>query len=216
MLDLAQLDKEYSLSHLEKSDLHPNPFQQFEIWLEEAIASNAMEANAMSLATVDNMGHVSVRMVLCKSVDEHGFIFFTNYNSPKSQALLEHPQAAIQFWWPTLERQVRIEGVTQKLDPIDSDTYFAQRDQESQLTSIISKQSQIMPDKQGFINEYEALKNKQPTGQPFTRPDYWGGFILKPTKFEFWQGGLHRLSDRLCYQKSNTQEDIWEIVRLYP
>lgn len=217
MVDLTQLEKEYTLSHLEKSDIAANPFEQFNIWLEEAITADVIEANAMSLATVDKMGYVSVRMVLCKSIDENGLVFFTNYNSPKSQALLAHPQAAVQFWWPTLERQVRIEGITEKLNSIDSDAYFSQRDHESQLVSVISKQSQIMANKQDFINEYEALKNKQsPNLPPLTRPDYWGGFVLKPTKFEFWQGGLHRLSDRLCYQKLDLQKDVWEIVRLYP
>lgn len=216
MIDLSQLEKEYSLSHLEKSDLASNPFEQFNAWLQDAIAADILEPNAMSLATVDKQGHVSVRMVLCKAIDENGFIFFTNYNSPKSQALLAHPQAAVQFWWPALERQVRIEGITEKTNSIDSDTYFSQRDQESQLVSSISKQSQVMHNKQDFINEYEALKNEQLHAPALTRPDYWGGFILKPTKFEFWQGGLHRLSDRLCYQKSSLKDQSWEIVRLYP
>lgn len=218
MIDLRQVTKQYTLSHLEESDLHPNPFKQLETWLEEAIAANIIEANAMSLATVDKKGHVSVRMVQCKYIDEEGLVFCTSYKSPKGQSLIDHPQAAIQFWWPLLERQVRIEGITEKIEAMESDKYFASRDEASQITSILSKQSEIMPDKQLFIDDYERLKNQQEASNalPLARPAHWGGFILKPTVFEFWQGGLHRLSDRLCYQPAFNTASGWKIVRLYP
>lgn len=216
MTDLSPISKEYTFSHLEESDLTPNPFKQFENWLEDAIASGLTEANTMSLATVDKIGRVSVRMMLCKSMDETGFRFVTHYNSDKGQALLDHPQAAIQFWWPTLERQVRIEGITYKMSATEADEYFSQRDYESQLAILVSKQTQIMNNKQVFINEYESLKNVSPPELPLKRPDDWGGFILKPTQFEFWQGGLHRLHDRLCYRQSASNPQAWEIVRLYP
>jgi len=218
MIDLKQMTKQYTLAHLEESDLAPNPFTQLTVWLEEAIAANILEANAMSLATVNKQGHVSVRMVQCKYIDEAGLVFCTSYNSPKGQALLEHPQAAIQFWWPALERQVRIEGVTEKIEPMESDKYFASRDEASQITSILSKQSEVMPDKQAFLDEYERLKNQQEAsnGLPLARPAHWGGFVLKPRSFEFWQGGLHRLSDRLCYEPAFNTTSGWKIVRLYP
>lgn len=214
MTDLSSMSKEYNLSHLEESDLDPNPFKQFDLWLEDAIASEIPEPHAMSLATVDKKGIVSVRMMICKAIDEEGFKFVTHYNSHKGQSLLDHPQAAIQFWWPALERQVRIEGITEKLSSKESDEHFSQRDYESQLGVFASQQSQIMRNKQTFLDEYESLKNQFPPEDALKRPDYWGGFILKPTQFEFWQGGLHRLHDRLCYQRSDP--NAWKIVRLYP
>lgn len=215
MIYSSNITKEFSLSHLEESDLTPDPFKQFENWLEEAIASDHPEPNAMSLSTVDKQGKVSVRMMVCKAIDERGFHFVTNYNSAKGQALTDHPQAALLFWWPLLERQVRVTGITQKMTPLESDHYFFKREYESQLSAILSKQSQVLSDKQQFIDEYEHLRDSASKAS-IQRPIHWGGFILVPTEFEFWQGGLHRLHDRFCYKRPNEASNAWDIVRLYP
>ena len=212
----ADINKEYALSHLEESDLNPNPLVQFQIWLDEAIASGITDANIMSLATVDKAGRVSVRMISCQAIDDQNFKFVTNYNTDKSKALLDHNQASILFWWPALERQVQISVIAQKMSDIESDEFFAKQDQESQLAIILSKQSQILVDKKSFINEYTQKRDEPATDLPPKRPEYWGGFLLKPTQFEFWQGGLHHLHDRLRYKQSETIDNSWDIVRLYP
>lgn len=214
---MKNIGREYTLSHLEESQINPNPFKQALSWLQEAKSSGELEPSAMSVATVDKTGRVSSRMMICKALDEEGFKFVSNYHSLKGEALAYHPQASIVFWWPILERQLRVEGIVTKMSSVQSDEFFASREYESQLSALISKQSEIMPDKEIFINDYQKIRDEYTQeSRTVLRPSHWGGFILKPTYFEFWQGGPHRLHDRLSYIKSVNKETLWEIIRLYP
>lgn len=213
MTNLNDLGQEYELSHLEERDLNPDPIEQFRKWISEAIQAAVKEPNAMALATVSPQGQPHCRMVLLKYFDERGFVFFSNYESTKGNDLNHNPKASLTFWWPDFERQVRIEGTISKLDSKHSDEYFAQRDPESNLAATLSKQSQILTNKQLFVDEFDNQRSKLDDSTPMIRPDHWGGYILKPHRMEFWQGGPHRLHDRLSY---NHDSNAWNIVRLYP
>lgn len=213
MTNLNDLGEDYQLSHLEEGDINPNPVKQFEIWINEAISANVKDPNAMALATADAQGVVSNRMMLLKYFDDNGFVFFSNYESPKSQALSSHPQAALLFWWPKLERQVRIQGTVAKLDKKHSDLYFEKREKESNIASTLSKQSQILHDKQVFIDHFQQEKENLKNQNQIPRPDHWGGFILTPSNIEFWQGGPHRIHDRIAFEKDGAS---WQMNRLYP
>ena len=212
MANLNDIRRDFGLSHLEESDLARDPIQQFELWIQEAIQSNVKDPNGMALATADAKGRVSVRMMLLKYFDQNGFVFFTNYESLKGRMVAENPHASLLFWWPDFERQVRVEGLIEKLDQKHSDEYFNERLFESNIAALLSKQSRVLSDKQAFIDEVEQAR-KEFHSKPILRPDYWGGYILKPHYFEFWQGGTQRLHDRLVYQMKN---DRWSITRLYP
>lgn len=210
---IADLRQEYSLQRLNKTDAHPNPFEQFTLWFDQAVAAKLPEPNAMTLATATPDGKPSARMVLLKGYDERGFVFYTNYKSRKGQQLLANPWGAIAFWWTQLERQVRIEGQIEQVSAEESDAYFHSRPQDSQLGAWASEQSQVIDSREVLEQRLQHLKTEY-ENKTIPRPPYWGGFRLIPVAIEFWQGRPSRLHDRLLYQR--TAEGSWMIQRLSP
>lgn len=210
---IADLRREYSLQQLNKKDAHPNPFEQFTLWFDQAVAAKLPEPNAMTLATATSDGKPSARMVLLKGYDERGFVFYTNYKSRKGQQLLANPWGAIAFWWTQLERQVRIEGQIEQVSAEESDAYFHSRPQDSQLGAWASEQSQVIDSREVLEQRLQQLKKEYET-KTIPRPPHWGGFRLIPVAIEFWQGRPSRLHDRLLYQR--TEEGSWMIQRLSP
>ncbi|MFP5269383.1 pyridoxamine 5'-phosphate oxidase [Coleofasciculus sp.] len=210
---IADLRKEYTLQGLSKTDAHPNPFGQFTLWFDQAVAAKLPEPNAMTLATATPDGKPSARMVLLKDYDERGFVFYTNYQSRKGKQLLANPWGAIAFWWTQLERQVRIEGQIEKVSAQESDTYFHSRPQDSQLGAWASEQSQVIDSREVLEQRLQQLK-KEYEHKTLPRPPHWGGFRLIPVTIEFWQGRPSRLHDRLLYQR--TEDSNWLIQRLSP
>jgi pyridoxamine 5'-phosphate oxidase len=212
-ITVADLRQNYTRDGLTETDADPNPFKQFQRWFEQAIAAEVPEANAMTIATTTLEGQPSARIVLLKEFNEQGFVFFTNYDSNKGQQLTENPLAALVFWWPQLERQVRIEGQVKKVSDLESDQYFQSRPWESQLGAWVSNQSQPIASRDVLDQQFRQLQQKY-QDQPVPRPPHWGGFRLIPSLIEFWQGRPSRLHDRLCYQY---QEDgTWLRSRLAP
>jgi len=210
---IADLRQEYSLQRLNKTDAHPNPFEQFTLWFDQALAAKLPEPNAMTLATATPDGKPSARMVLLKGYDERGFVFYTNYKSRKGQQLLANPWGAIAFWWTQLERQVRIEGQIEQVSAEESDAYFYSRPQDSQLGAWASEQSQVIDSHEVLEQRLQQLK-KEYENKTIPRPPHWGGFRLIPVAMEFWQGRPSRLHDRLLYQR--TEKGSWMIQRLSP
>jgi len=197
---------------LSEDSVNQNPFIQFDTWYKEHVASGASIPNSVSLGTSANDGKVSLRTVLLKEYGENGFIFFTNYTSKKGSQLTENPHVALLFYWPESGRQVRIEGVAEKITLQDSDSYFSTRPRESQLSAWASKQSSVVPGRHHLEEQHESFK-KIFLNQNVDRPPYWGGFRIIPSWFEFWQNDERRLHDRLTYRKLN---NAWVIERLAP
>jgi len=190
----------------------PDPFVQFKNWYNEHLSYGTAIPESTTLATASADGKVSARTVLLKDYNESGFVFFTNYESRKSFQLSSNPRAALLFYWPESSRQIRIEGVTEKVPEADSELYFKTRPRESQLSSWASRQSTVIPYRQDLEDRYIYFKNKF-SERSVERPHYWGGFRLHPEWFEFWQEGEFRLHDRLTYTKRN---NVWVIERLAP
>ena len=189
-----------------------NPFQGFSMWFDEAIVNNEIEANACVLSTVDISSlQPTSRIVYLKELKNEQFVFYTNYKSQKGKELLENPNSSLLFFWPGLQRQVRIEGIVNKVSPEESDVYFASRPRESQLGAWASHQSEPLDDRNDLINRLEELDTKYPDQVP--RPPHWGGYALSPQLLEFWQGLPSRLHDRLIFQKSG---DNWNTFRKNP
>ena len=204
--------KEYERGRLLEAHAPANPFEMFGQWYRLALDSQISEPNAMTLATATAEGRPSARVVLLKGFDERGFSFFTNYLSRKGQELAANPYAALCFWWVTLERQVRIEGTAMKLPPAESDAYFASRPLGSRLGAFVSAQSQVISGRAVLEERLAQLQEEYADKEP-QRPAHWGGYLVVPQVFEFWQGGPHRLHDRLRY----TLEDSgWLLERLSP
>ncbi|MBD8489316.1 pyridoxamine 5'-phosphate oxidase [Echinicola sp. CAU 1574] len=211
-MDIAALRTEYSLKSLNVKMLDKSPIKQFESWLDEAIKTNVNEPNAMNLATVSKDHRPSSRIVLLKGID-HGFVFYTNYDSKKGQELNHFPFAAITFFWPELQRQVRIEGKIEKVAPSLSDQYFLSRPKGSQIGAWASPQSQIIPDRT-FLEKREAEIIEKFKLEEIQRPAHWGGFRLVPDLVEFWQGRTSRLHDRIQYRLKD--KNTWTTNRLAP
>jgi pyridoxamine 5'-phosphate oxidase len=184
----------------------------FSTWFAEAKDAGLYEPNAMTLATADAAGRPTARIVLLKGLDARGFCFFTNYASRKGQELAANPQAALLFWWGLLERQIRIEGRVEKLSAAESDAYFQSRPRGAQLGAWASPQSQVIPDRQILEDRLAQLEAEYAHAEP-PRPPHWGGYRLVPDALEFWQGGVHRLHDRLLYTR---QAGGWTLARLAP
>lgn len=210
---IADLRKEYSAQVLLEHDLAPDPVQQFSLWWNQVMESQVEEANAMTLATASSDGVPSARIVLLKSFDENGFVFFTNYKSFKGMELDENPKACLVFFWKELERQVRILGLVQKLSDTENDAYFISRPSGSKIGAWTSPQSQVIADRNWLDNHYlevaEQFKDKE-----VDRPGHWGGYLVKPVVVEFWQGRPSRLHDRI--QFSLEENGSWKIERLAP
>jgi pyridoxamine 5'-phosphate oxidase len=209
---IADIRKDYRLKTLSEKDTADEPIKQFSGWWEEAISSHIDEVNAMTLATCDNAGNPSARIVLLKGLKENGFVFFTNYESRKAHDLTENNKAALVFFWKELERQVRIEGIVLKTTAKESDEYFYSRPEDSRLGAWSSPQSSIITSRE-ILAENVKLTEKKFEGKNIERPPFWGGYILEPRVVEFWQGRSNRLHDRIQY----IQEDgMWKKQRLAP
>lgn len=210
--DFSDLRKEYSRHSLDESDVDLNPFAQFDLWFQQALNAHLPEPNAMALATATTDGKPSVRMVLLKGYDEHGFVFFTNYEGRKSVELMQNPKAALLFYWVELERQVRIEGVVEKTSRKDTEAYFQSRPLESKLGAWASRQSSVIPGRGVLEQKMTDLQEKY-RDQEIPVPPTWGGFRIEPVVFEFWQGRANRLHDRIRYTLDG---GVWTIERLSP
>lgn len=210
--DLSDLRQNYKLATLDLKDCDANPFLQFQKWLAEAIDEKLFEPNGMQLATVGKNGMPSVRTVLLKETTEKGFVFYTNFESKKGMQIAENNNAAIVFWWREQERQVRIEGVVEKYDIEKSKKYFYSRPQGSQLAASVSPQSKKIPNRK-YLDDLYAQYQAKYSQIKFPYPTNWGGYLLIPTLFEFWQGRENRMHDRIEYIY---EENSWTMHRLAP
>jgi pyridoxamine 5'-phosphate oxidase len=211
-MSIADIRKDYQLKSLSEQEVDQNPFAQFSVWWNEAVQSDIVEVNAMTLSTVTSTGKPSSRIVLLKGYDEEGFVFFTNYSSDKGRQLMQNHFAALLFFWKELERQVRIEGVVSKVSEEEIDAYFNSRPVGSRLGAWASPQSQKISDREVLNNELMKF-TEQFDQENIPRPAHWGGYRVKPTRIEFWQGRSNRLHDRILYEQDN---DNWQISRLAP
>jgi pyridoxamine 5'-phosphate oxidase len=212
-MKLADLRQDYRLASLDISDVANDPIEQFKKWFDEAVKSELLEPNAMTLATVSAQGKPSARVVLLKGIENQGFVFYTNYESRKGEQLAANPNAALCFCWLELQRQVRIEGTIEKIDAAASDAYFQSRPVGSRIGAWASPQSDVIEDR-AVLEQNEAFYKKRfDTEGVLPRPEHWGGYILKPTLIEFWQGRSSRLHDRILYVFDGAE---WDIVRLAP
>ncbi len=221
---IADIRKDYKLASLEEADMASNPIDQFTRWWNDAVASQIDEVNAMTLATVNTAGAPVARIVLLKGYNPEGFSFFTNYESDKGKNLAQNPNAALVFFWKELERQIRIEGTVQKVSAEESDRYFNSRPASSRIGAWASPQSAVIENRlviEQNVERYTSIF----ANDSIERPDHWGGYIVKPTSIEFWQGRSSRLHDRIRYKletsgynaATDTRTDAnWKIERLAP
>jgi pyridoxamine 5'-phosphate oxidase len=208
---INKLRSDFSKGTLDEKEASKSPFVQFETWFKQAVDAQVNEPNAMMLATVGSDGKPSARIVLLRHFDEKGFIFYTNYTSRKGQQSEQNACAAISFFWPELERQVRIEGMLERQSESESDSYFASRPRSSKVGAWVSPQSKVIANRKELDDKYAELDKK--FGEDVPRPSYWGGYVLKPDSIEFWQGRPSRLHDRLRYSMN---ERAWRMERLAP
>ena len=197
---------------LAKDKVFENPFNQFSLWFDEAKQFETFEPTAAVLSTIDKENHPSARTILLKDVNEKGFVFYTNYGSKKAKELTSNPNASLLFLWKELQRQVRIEGTTEKVSRKESEEYFHSRPRESQIGAWASAQSSVIPDRKSLDDKFEEYRKKFGEDE-IPLPDFWGGYILVSNYFEFWQGRPNRLHDRICYKLENNN---WKIFRLAP
>ncbi|OWF66552.1 pyridoxamine 5'-phosphate oxidase [Polynucleobacter hirudinilacicola] len=211
MDSIAQLRKNYTFGQLSETDVPGNPIPLFQLWFDQAVRAECPEPNSMTLATADKAGNPSARIVLLKGADENGFTFFTNYESQKGKELAIRPQAALLFHWHELERQVRIQGVVERVSAAESDEYFHSRPAASRIGAWASPQSSAIPNRE-FLEEAEKRFTAE-FGDAPPRPGHWGGYRLRPTEIEFWQGRPSRLHDRIHYKLNGS---TWQVNRLAP
>ncbi len=209
---VASLRKEYAREQLTEDGVQQDPLGQFASWFDEAMASELPEPTAMILATADASGQPSARAVLLKGVDERGFVWYTNYASRKGAQLAENPQAALLFFWPELERQIRIEGTVERVSDAEIQEYFASRPHESKIGAWASDQSAVI-DSQEALQQKFANVSKHFENKDVPPPPTWGGYRLRPHMYEFWQGRPSRLHDRLRYTRTSEE---WKLERLQP
>jgi len=214
-LNLADIRKSYTQQELSEERIAANPLAQFESWLQEALAAQAAEPTAMILSTVSTAGKPAARVVLLKALEEEQFVFFTNYESRKGHELQESPFTALTFFWPELERQVRIEGQVEQVNSEKSDAYFQSRPRGSQVGAWGSPQSKVVENRQVLEKLTASYTQKFGEEAPIPRPPHWGGYAVKPIYIEFWQGRPNRLHDRLVFQRE-TPGHNWRLERLAP
>lgn len=203
---------DYIKAELHEEQVNPDALSQFATWFQEARNAEVIEPNAMTLATVSEMGQPNARIVLLKDLDDRGFVFFTNYNSQKGRELQANKSVSLLFFWPELERQVRILGTVEPVDGSESDTYFQSRPFGSRLGAWASPQSSRIESRASIEQNLEHFRSQFPDGE-IPRPAHWGGYRVIPSQMEFWQGRANRLHDRIVYKK----EDLaWEIYRIAP
>ncbi len=212
--DLGNYRKSYEKEALEESKISGNPIQQFQTWFYEVEASETVdEANAMSISSIGLDGFPKTRVVLLKKYYEEGFVFYTNYDSEKGRAIAAHPEVCLSFFWPSMERQVIIKGLAEKLPAAVSDNYFDSRPLGSRLGAMVSPQSQVIDSRAVLEDSLKSLE-AQAVEDQVKRPDHWGGYLVRPKSIEFWQGRPNRLHDRIRY---SLEEDLnWKVERLAP
>ncbi|MGK7935423.1 MAG: pyridoxamine 5'-phosphate oxidase [Xenococcaceae cyanobacterium] len=213
-MDIGNLRTEYTLEGLRREQIDPDPFNQFELWFQQACAANLPEPNAMCLATTSANGEPSQRIVLLKYFDRQGFVFFTNYESRKARQIEANPQVSLLFFWIPLERQVQISGHAAKISTAESLKYFATRPRGSQIGAWCSQQSKVISSRQILEMKFDEIRRKF-HNQEIPLPSAWGGYRIVPHSFEFWQGRVNRLHDRFLYSRLDDQS-AWDIQRLAP
>lgn len=213
MNSLQNLRKEYAKASLDIATVNSNPIEQFQLWFDEALKANVMEPNAMCLATVSADSRPSLRIVLLKGIEEGAFLFYTNYQSKKGNQLEVNPACALTFFWPELERQVRIEGMVDRVTTEKSVDYFQSRPRGSQLGAWASPQSTPIKDRSILEERLAAMETKFDSIENVPKPQQWGGYAVQPLLIEFWQGRPNRLHDRIEFVKVDNQ---WKINRLAP
>jgi pyridoxamine 5'-phosphate oxidase len=219
--DLARLRQEYSALTIDESQMDADPFVEFDGWLKEALKAKVHEPNAMCVATCNlNTGMPSARYMLLKGFDADGFVWFTNYQSRKGDDLATNPKAALCFWWPDLERSVRIEGMVAQVSQEESDDYFNKRPPQARLGAMASDQSRTIASHQALDSKFQALQEEFLEGNELKkevkRPDNWGGYRLQPIRMEFWKGRASRVHDRVEYARPTTESLEWTKQRLQP
>lgn len=212
--DLIEPRRDYTADSLRRTDLAQDPFAQFTRWLQDARDQKILDATAMSLSTVDSLGQPHSRIVLLKSFDDQGFVWYTYQQSDKAQQLVKNPKAALLFYWCALERQVRIEGTVEKLDPNDADEYFYSRPEGSRFSAAASVQSAPISSRDVLEVRVKQLREQYPDGN-VPRPEVWGGYRIRPHRLEFWQGRADRLHDRFIFERHASSSD-WSIRRISP
>lgn len=212
-MDLEQIRREYLMGGLRREHLNPSPFEQFDLWLQQAIAAGIPDPTAMVLATVDGHGQPDQRLVLLKHSDATGLVFYTNYGSKKAADIAANPKVSLHFPWHSMERQVRVSGIAQRVPLDESIRYFATRPLESQIAAWASRQSAPIDSRRMLLEQFERMKAKFREGK-VPLPDFWGGYRVVPHRFEFWQGGGNRLHDRFEYVLA--ADGTWSISRLAP
>lgn len=211
---IANLRQQYGIGSLELSDLVPDPIQQFQSWLDAALEYEVPEPNAMTLATVSSDNIPSARIVLLKGLDARGLIFYTNYNSQKAMEIENNPMVGINFLWHKMERQIRIQGKAERLSASESEQYFQSRPKGSQIGAWSSPQSEVIDSRDVLEEKAKALKKQYAADSVLPKPPHWGGYLIRPTAFEFWQGRASRLHDRFVYTLQ--KDGSYVIERLAP
>jgi pyridoxamine 5'-phosphate oxidase len=213
---IENLREDYSKGVLEEITVLPDPMKQFEKWFSEAIETQCHEPNAMTLATATPKGIPSARTVLLKGLDERGFVFYTNYNSKKGEEIRENNHVSLLFFWPELARQVRIDGMAEKLSKVETQEYFNKRPHGSKLGAMSSNQSKIIETRDIIETRYSELEEQFANQEFIEVPDFWGGFLVVPYRIEFWQGRSNRLHDRLQFTLQRLNPREWKMERLAP